>query len=232
MRPRACPLLACVLLLASSANAEQIVVTNADRYSPAKPVFTRLNEFQWLAAGFTTGGSAVELDHIRPLLRLTTLSSQIVAELRAGGSGPGAPIQTFTPLFGDFVPDAPVTLAANTSYFFSLGYLEGIAIATDWFHTETDLTWDGPGALDAVYVSHDHGAGLAHRRQPLRPAAADRSGCGTGACQRGRRPRRTRQPRRAPAPPRRVELEAGAVSSRGPGDRAGGVAGVRRRPRC
>ena len=149
--------LACVLLQAAPTRAQEIVVTNLDRLVPANPTFTRLSQNQWLAAGFTTGGTSFELDHIRPAIRLTTLSSQIVAELREGGGAPGAPIQTFTPLFGDFLPDAPVMLAANTSYYFSLGYLAGVTALTDWFHTTTNLTWDGPGALDDVYVSANQG---------------------------------------------------------------------------
>jgi hypothetical protein len=75
--------------------------------------------------------------------------------------GPGALVESFT-LAGDpinnFLPDAPVLLSPNSTYYFALGYPLGNSTLTDWFYSDTDLSSDGPATMQQGWFSSSQGA--------------------------------------------------------------------------
>ena len=151
------------MALGSAAQAQDILITNLDRFSVRAPTLRNFTRTQWLSVGFTTDDNSYELQHVEPLVRATQLAAGVIAELRSGSvnSGPGALVASFDLVSGPprtFVPSQPFTLLPNTTYYFSLGYPLENATVTDWFTSESDFTADGPATREKDWVSQNQGS--------------------------------------------------------------------------
>lgn len=151
------------MALGSAAQAQDILITNLDRFSVRAPTLRNFTRTQWLSVGFTTDDNSYELQHVEPLVQATQLAAGVIAELRSGSvnSGPGALVASFDLVSGPprtFVPSQPFTLLPNTTYYFSLGYPLENATVTDWFTSESDFTADGPATREKDWVSQNQGS--------------------------------------------------------------------------
>lgn len=153
---------------ATAANAD-LLVGNLDQ--PTRAI-SALNSNFWAAQSFVTGdGDELRLTSIDALLSASALAeagTEYVAELHQSGPGAiGALLTTLsfadgvgaTPQAVSLLPDAPVTLAADTTYWLVLGERHG-SLDTEflgWSYAHGNGQ-SGAGTLGAFGYSSDGGA--------------------------------------------------------------------------
>jgi hypothetical protein len=154
-------------LLALPAARADILVSNLDQPLRDSSPIAQLE--YWGAQSFATAGVAVDLASIAAIVGNGANSPLVVAELRLStgplheiDTSPAGLVTTFTApdVSGAlaprvFTPDTPVTLDANTSYWFLLGSSNGGTY--DWSYADTNL-FSGPGTLGNYADSSDGGA--------------------------------------------------------------------------